>query len=145
MSRGRTKKNWKFKFNPSLSLLQLVFPSLRTELRGGGGGGGGRGGGGGGLALSNFQCVRRVEPWGEVKNFCKVNTLFVVFGHWVIERKFIFEHWVEKSGKMSVLHSIRPEKRLEERLFVKKSYNCLSCWTLGKNFQYVGDKLLAGS
>ena len=79
------KKNWKIKFFLSLSYLQLIFPALRlrTELRGWG--------------LSSFQCMRPVEPRGEEKNYiCKVNTLFVVSGHWVIKWKFVFGLWVEK-------------------------------------------------
>ena len=40
-------KKWKFKFFLSLSYLQLKFPALRTELRGGG--------------LSSFQCMHPVE------------------------------------------------------------------------------------
>ena len=80
------------------------------------------------LALSSFQYMRPVEPWGKVKNFCKVNTLFVVFGHWFIEWKFVFELWLEKSGKMSKLHSIRPEKGLEERIFFYKKLQFFIIW-----------------
>ena len=81
------KENWKIKFFLS-SYLQLIFPALRlrTELRGWG--------------LSSFQCMRPVEPRGEEKNIFKVNTLFVVFGHWVIECIFCF--WTLAGKKVSI-------------------------------------------
>ena len=126
------KKNWKTKFFLSLSYLQLIFPALRlrTELRGWG--------------LSIFQCMRPVEPRGEEKKICKVNTLFVVFGHWVIEWKFVFELWVEKKiGKMSKLHSIRPEKRFEERFLLKKKLQPLIILNFRQKNSLFCDKLLA--
>ena len=84
MSRGRIPKNWKFNFFLSLSYLQLIFPAPRTELRGKRWG------------LPSFQCMCPVEPRGKVKTFSKVNTLVLVFGHWVIDWKFVFELWVGK-------------------------------------------------
>ena len=51
------KKNWKLKIFLSLWYLRLKFLAPRTEFRLEGEGG-----------LSSFQCMRTVEPWGEVKN-----------------------------------------------------------------------------
>ena len=51
------KKNWKLKIFLSLWYLRLKFLAPRTEFRVEGEGG-----------LSSFQCMRTVEPWGEVKN-----------------------------------------------------------------------------
>ena len=84
-SEDECKKNWEYKFFLSLSYLQLIFPAPRLEIRGGGGRGG-----------RQFSMYASCGTMGACKKSCKINTLFVVFGHWVIEWKFVFELWVEK-------------------------------------------------
>ena len=76
---------WKFKIFLFL-YLQLIIPALRTELGWGEEGG---------CQVFNV-CVLWNHEGSE--KICKVNTLIVVFGKWVIEWKFIFELWVKKKS-----------------------------------------------
>ena len=99
------KKQWKFKFFLSLSYLQLIFPALRTELRGRERG------------VASFQGIRPVEPWGEVKSFVKLLHYLSFSGIESLSGSLLLNLGCKKSCRVSELHSICPEKRFEERFF----------------------------
>ena len=128
------KKNWKLKIFLSLWYLRLKFLAPRTELRVEGEWG-----------LSSFQCMRTVEPWGEVKNL--VNLLhYMSFSviESLIGSLFLSCGW-KKRGKISKLHSIRPEKRFEERFFIlcKEKLHSFIILNFRQKNSLFGDKLLA--
>ena len=109
-SEDEFKKNWEYKFFLSLSYLQLIFPAPRLEIRGGG---------------RQFSMYASCGTMGASKKSCKINTLFVVFGHWVIEWKFVFELWVEKKWQELKNAFNRSKKTVWGEIFLKKTVTIL--------------------
>ena len=101
--------------------------------------------GGGEGGLSSSQWMLPVEPWGEIKNL--VNLLHYLSFSFIesLSGSLFFNLGGKKVARSQKLIQYIQKNGLRRDFSLKKSYNFWEFWKFGIKFQYVGDKLLAGS